>query len=132
MSTPHIHIILSTLNAIYSGDRFAIERTTTYINVWFWPQNVGNPPADVRNPVGTVNTANWVRLLVGMRNSRAEKLILDAQGTPFANFPNTQCDIASMFGPHNIIINLTFCSYLPRSSLAHLSADSEYASMGRR
>lgn len=71
------------------GGWFAIERTTSFIKIWFWPRNVGNPPSDVRNPGSTVNTSNW--------------------GTPFAYFPNTQCDIASKFGPHNIVINLTFC-----------------------
>lgn len=37
--------------------------------------------------------------------------MLDAviQGTPVANFPSTDCDIASEFGPNNIVINLTFC-----------------------
>ena len=31
------------------------------------------------------------------------------QGQPFAFFPDTDCDINSHFGPHNLIINLTFC-----------------------
>ena len=31
------------------------------------------------------------------------------QGEPFADFPNTDCDITEHFGAHNLIINLTFC-----------------------
>ena len=31
------------------------------------------------------------------------------QGTPSADFPNTQCNIPNYFQENNIIINLTFC-----------------------
>ena len=34
-------------------------------------------------------------------------------GTPVARFTNSKCDIAHKFGPENVIINLTFCAYLP-------------------
>lgn len=30
-------------------------------------------------------------------------------GTPFADFPSTDCDLASKFGSQNIVIDLTFC-----------------------
>ena len=66
-----------------------MERTTTYISVWFWPRNAANVPADVKNGAATVNTAGW--------------------GTPMASFVNSSCNIPSHFGPHNIVINLTFC-----------------------
>lgn len=71
------------------GGWYAMERNNNAINVWFWPRNAANVPSDVRNGASSVNTGNW--------------------GTPTANFPNTQCDIASHFSPNNIIINLTFC-----------------------
>lgn len=72
-----------------SGGWYAVERTNSAIKVWFWPRNSGSVPSDVRNGGNSVNTGNW--------------------GTPSALFPSTSCDISSHFGPHNIIINLTFC-----------------------
>ncbi|KAA1476410.1 2 beta-glucan [Dentipellis sp. KUC8613] len=71
------------------GGWYAIERTSTFIKVWFWARNAGGIPSDVTSGASSVNTDNW--------------------GTPDAYFPNTDCDFASHFGPHNIIINLTFC-----------------------
>ncbi|KAJ7097211.1 glycoside hydrolase family 16 protein [Mycena belliarum] len=70
------------------GGWYALERTDSFINVWFWPRN-GAVPADVRAGGGSVDTAGW--------------------GVPAANFPNTSCDIPRFFSAHNIIINLTFC-----------------------
>jgi len=71
------------------GGWYAIERTDSFIKVWFWSRNAGNVPSDVSNGATSVDTDNW--------------------GTPFAYFPDTSCDIDSHFGFHNIIINLTFC-----------------------
>ncbi|KAJ7464350.1 endo-beta-glucanase [Mycena latifolia] len=71
------------------GGWYAIERTNTFISVWFWSRNAGNIPADVRAGGASVNTGNW--------------------GTPVANFPNTSCNIPQFFDGNNIIINLTFC-----------------------
>ncbi|KAK0458705.1 endo-beta-glucanase [Desarmillaria tabescens] len=71
------------------GGWYAVERTDTFIKIWFWPRNSNNVPDDVRNGNSNVNTDAW--------------------GTPFANFPNTSCSITDRFGAHNIIINLTFC-----------------------
>ncbi|KAK7692231.1 hypothetical protein QCA50_003856 [Cerrena zonata] len=70
------------------GGFYAMERTSTFVKVWFWTRN-GNVPSDVRNGGSTVNTDAW--------------------GTPTAFFPNTNCDLASHFGPNEIVINLTFC-----------------------
>lgn len=70
------------------GGIYAMERTSSFIKVWFFPRN-SNIPSDLKNGASAVNTDNW--------------------GTPTALFPNSQCDIASHFGAHNIIINLTFC-----------------------
>ncbi|KIJ27421.1 glycoside hydrolase family 16 protein [Sphaerobolus stellatus SS14] len=66
-----------------------MERTTTHISVWFWPRNDGSVPSQVKNAASSIDTSTW--------------------GTPFANFPNTKCNLASEFGPNNIVINLTFC-----------------------
>ncbi|KAF9443774.1 glycoside hydrolase family 16 protein [Macrolepiota fuliginosa MF-IS2] len=71
------------------GGWYAIERTPTFIKVFFWPRNSGSVPSDVRNGGSTVDTDNW--------------------GTPTAFFPNTSCDLTQHFSAHNIIINLTFC-----------------------
>lgn len=71
------------------GGWYAMERTSTYINVWFWPRNSGSVPAAVKNGASTADSSTF--------------------GTPFANFVNTQCDIPSHFGSHHIIINLTLC-----------------------
>jgi hypothetical protein len=70
------------------GGYYAIERTSSFIKVWFWPRN-SNVPSDVSAGGSSVNTNNW--------------------GTPSAYFPNNQCNIPNYFGSHNIIINLTFC-----------------------
>lgn len=71
------------------GGWYAMERTSSGIKVWFWSRQAGNAPSDVSSGASSVNTGNW--------------------GTPSAYFPNTSCNIASKFGPQNIIINLTFC-----------------------
>ncbi|KAL0958590.1 hypothetical protein HGRIS_013931 [Hohenbuehelia grisea] len=71
------------------GGWYAVERTTSFIKIWFWPRNSGSVPSDVRNGGSSVNTGNW--------------------GTPTAYFPNSQCDLNSHYQENNIIINLTFC-----------------------
>ncbi|OJT14334.1 hypothetical protein TRAPUB_9125 [Trametes pubescens] len=71
------------------GGFYAMERTSTFIKVWFWSRNDPTVPADVKTAGATVNTDAW--------------------GTPEALFVNDQCDINAHFGPHNIVINLTFC-----------------------
>ncbi|KAF7367056.1 Glycoside hydrolase family 16 protein [Mycena sanguinolenta] len=71
------------------GGWYAMERTNTFINVWFWSRKATIVPADVSAGGTTVNTSNW--------------------GTPVANFPNTTCNFPQFFDAHNIIINLNFC-----------------------
>ncbi|KAJ7302432.1 glycoside hydrolase family 16 protein [Mycena albidolilacea] len=77
-----------TFNA-NGGGWYAMERTDTFINVWFWSRNAANVPADVSAGGTTVDTSDW--------------------GIPVANFPNTACNIPQFFDAHNIIINLNFC-----------------------
>ncbi|KAI0799792.1 putative laminarinase [Irpex lacteus] len=69
------------------GGFYAMERTSSFLKVWFWPRNAGNIPNDLKSGASSINTGNW--------------------GTPTAYFPNTSCDIASHFDANNIIINLT-------------------------
>ena len=42
-----------------NGGWFAMERTDSFIKVWFWPRN-GSPPSEVRNGNTQINTDNWV------------------------------------------------------------------------
>ena len=46
------------------GGWYAMERTNSFIKVWFWSRGAGNVPSDVKNGATTVNTDNWVRRLV--------------------------------------------------------------------
>ena len=43
--------------------RFAMERTTTFINIWFWARNDGSVPSDVQSGGPYVDTDNWVNPL---------------------------------------------------------------------
>lgn len=69
--------------------RYAIERTSTFIKIYFWGRGSSSVPNDVQHPGTSVNTGNW--------------------GIPAASFPDTDCNFSTHFGPHNIIIDLTFC-----------------------
>ncbi|KAI0052819.1 glycoside hydrolase family 16 protein [Auriscalpium vulgare] len=71
------------------GGWLAMERTSSFIRIWFWQRDDANVPTDVKNGSGSINTDDW--------------------HTPDAYFPNTSCDIASHFSDNNIVINLTFC-----------------------
>ncbi|QRV78202.1 glycoside hydrolase family 16 protein [Ceratobasidium sp. AG-Ba] len=71
------------------GGWYVMERTSSFIKIWFWPRNSGNVPASVKNGASQVDTAGF--------------------GKPSALFVNNSCDFNSHFGPENIIINLTFC-----------------------
>jgi len=71
------------------GGWYVMERTDTEIKVWFWSRNDGSVPADVKNAPTSIDTSSF--------------------GTPFADFPSTDCDLESKFGPNNIVINLTLC-----------------------
>lgn len=41
------------------GGWFAIERTESFIKVWFWPRD-GNSPGEVQEGSGEINTDTWV------------------------------------------------------------------------
>lgn len=71
------------------GGWYAIERNPSFIKIYFWERGSSSVPGDVKHPGSSVKTDNW--------------------GTPTAYYPSTNCDFSSHLGPHNIIINLTFC-----------------------
>lgn len=95
--------------------RYAVERTNSCINVWFWARDDDSVPPDVAQGWWFVDTDDWVsnnRWVVYWDTLFIIRYPL--QGTPFANFPSTtSCDLASHFDENNIIINLTLCTRFP-------------------
>ncbi|THH28434.1 hypothetical protein EUX98_g5747 [Antrodiella citrinella] len=71
------------------GGFYAMERTDSFIKVWFWQRGDGSTPGDMEFGATSVNTDTW--------------------GQPSAFFPNTECDIGAHFGPNNVIINTSLC-----------------------
>ncbi|KAG8216684.1 glycoside hydrolase family 16 protein [Butyriboletus roseoflavus] len=71
------------------GGWYAIERSATYISIYFWERGSTTVPCQVVYPESTVDTSTW--------------------GTPSAYFPNTDCNFATHLGAMNIVIDLTFC-----------------------
>jgi len=71
------------------GGWFAVERTDSNINIWFWSRCSLFVPYEVKEGLSSVNPLTW--------------------GLPTANFPNTLCNMTSHFSEENIIINLTLC-----------------------
>ncbi|KAI0726241.1 putative beta-glucanase from glycoside hydrolase family GH16, partial [Fomitopsis betulina] len=82
----------STYGSVFNdngGGYYALERTAELIRVWFWAHTQDGIPTDITGGASSINTDNW--------------------GTPIAFFPNTTCDIGTIFGDNNIVIDLTFC-----------------------
>ncbi|KAH9475564.1 putative glycosidase C21B10.07 [Psilocybe cubensis] len=72
------------------GGWYAIERSDSFIKIFFWPRNDDSVPREVSTGARRVNPDGW--------------------GTPAAFFPSTSsCDLAEHFEENNIIINLTLC-----------------------
>lgn len=84
------------------GGWYAIERSSSYISIFFWERTSDSVPSDVKSPGSSVDTSNW--------------------GTPAAYFPDTDCDFSTHFGPHNIVINLTFCGDWAGSSSVYAAS----------
>ncbi|KAB5591504.1 glycosidase C21B10,07 [Ceratobasidium theobromae] len=77
------------LNTI-GGGWFVTERTNSRISIWFWGRKDKNVPRSVKNGDKYICTKEF--------------------GTPVAVWESSNtCDFNSVFGPENIIINLTFC-----------------------
>ena len=49
------------------GGWYAMERTNSFIKVWFWTRSSGSVPSDVSSGATTVNTDNWVRTHLSAR-----------------------------------------------------------------
>ncbi len=52
------------------GGWYAMERTSSFINIFFWERNDGSVPSDVKNGASSVNTGNWVRVLLFIDTDR--------------------------------------------------------------
>ncbi|KAH9836567.1 endo-1,3(4)-beta-glucanase-like protein [Rhodofomes roseus] len=84
------------------GGWYTMERTSSEVKVWFWSRTDGSVPSDVSSGASTVNTDNW--------------------GTPAAYFPNTSCDLSSVFSSNNIIFDITLCGDWAGQSSVYSSA----------
>ncbi|EMD36050.1 glycoside hydrolase family 16 protein [Gelatoporia subvermispora B] len=84
------------------GGWYAMERTSSFIKVWFWSRNDGSVPSDVKNGDTSIDTDNW--------------------GKPFAYFPGTSCSMTEYFDWANIVINLTLCGDWAGSSSVYADA----------
>ncbi|KAG1777267.1 glycoside hydrolase family 16 protein [Suillus placidus] len=93
-----------------NGGWYAMERTNSYIKVWFWERHDRSAPFDATNGAWSIDTNFW--------------------GTPAAYFPNTYCDLASHFDANNIIINLTLCELMQRTGGDWAGNPAVYAASG--
>ncbi|KIJ63521.1 glycoside hydrolase family 16 protein [Hydnomerulius pinastri MD-312] len=84
------------------GGWYAIERTSSFVKIFFWERHSMSVPTDVTNPGSTINTENW--------------------GVPAAYFPDTDCNFATHLGPHNIMIDLDFCGAWAGDSQVYASS----------
>jgi len=72
------------------GGWYVIERTPSYIKIFFWSRHDASVPKDVSNPGSKIDTSTW--------------------GTPMAYFPSSNnCDFKSHLGAMSIVIDLDFC-----------------------
>ncbi|KAF8803218.1 endo-1,3(4)-beta-glucanase [Phlegmacium glaucopus] len=71
------------------GGWYAMERSDSEINMWFWPRSGSSIPNDVGGNSDSVNPQNWE--------------------TPSASFPSTSCNFGSHFDKQNILISLSLC-----------------------
>ncbi|CAE6479939.1 unnamed protein product [Rhizoctonia solani] len=71
------------------GGWYAMRRTQDGISIWFWGRDEYGVPGEVRRGAQKVRPEGW--------------------GVPVADFPANNCDMKSHFGPHQIILHLTFC-----------------------
>ncbi|KAG8722106.1 hypothetical protein FRC09_006809 [Ceratobasidium sp. 395] len=77
------------LNAM-GGGWFVTERTDKRISVWFWGRHDANVPAAVKYGLPLISTKDFC----------APVAVWESSST---------CDFPTVFGPQNVIINLTLC-----------------------
>ena len=51
------------------GGWYAMERTDSFINVYFWSRDDSSVPSDLKSGASSVDTSNWVRYLLPFANS---------------------------------------------------------------
>ncbi|CAL5867668.1 uncharacterized protein PFLUO_LOCUS1887 [Penicillium psychrofluorescens] len=76
------------------GGVYALELRDAGVRAWFWTRD--SIPADIKNTTGVPNPALW--------------------GTALADFPSTDCNIASHFRNQSIIANIDLCGELAAQS----------------
>ncbi|OJJ74379.1 hypothetical protein ASPBRDRAFT_447542 [Aspergillus brasiliensis CBS 101740] len=76
------------------GGVYAMELRNTGIRVWMFSRD--DIPSDISNSSGTPDPSTW--------------------GEALADFPNTNCDIASHFKNQSIIVNIDICGDLAGAS----------------
>ena len=88
--------------------RFAVERTDTAINIWFWSRSSFFVPSEVKSGSDTVDPDGWVceNYSILVLDNIHQKYLAGLARCPF---PDTFCDFLSHFSEENIIINLTLC-----------------------
>lgn len=72
------------------GGVYALELRDDGVRAWFFPR--GSIPSDITDPSQIPNPSTW--------------------GTALADFPSTECDIASHFRNQSIIVNIDLCGQL--------------------
>jgi hypothetical protein len=60
---------------LIQGGFYAMERSSTEVKVWFWPRTASNIPGDVLNGESTINTNNWVKMLLYLLYQLADEII---------------------------------------------------------
>ena len=60
-----------SFNAV-GGGFYAMERTSTFIKVWYWARTEAGIPADVSSAGATVNTDAWVRSVLVCSRATAD------------------------------------------------------------
>lgn len=86
------------------GGIYAMEWRDAGIRVWFFPRSdiPSDIPTDVSN-TSAPDPSTW--------------------GTPFADFPSTDCDISSHFKNHSIIANIDLCGDWAGSTTVYSKQD---------
>lgn len=80
--------------------------------MWFWSRSDPSVPEEVRRGAESLHTESW--------------------GLPEAVFPADNCDMESHFGPHRIVINLTFCVSTNLRLVGKLKTDGVLGRLGRK
>jgi hypothetical protein len=64
-----LQIIINTLVPHRFFCRYAMERTNSYIKVWFWERYDNSAPVDATSGAWSIDTSLWVMVLTTIRLS---------------------------------------------------------------